>query len=257
MNTLPNPLDYQCNICSEQNSEDPARLMREGPSCSGCGSTVRWRGVIHTLSMGLFGRSLGLWDFPERKDLKGVGLSDWAGYAKRLPLRFDYENTFFDEEPMLDIVAPPKEMEGTLDFLIASDVFEHVEPPVQRAFDGAFRLLKPGGVFVLTVPYGTADGAGEHFSRLHEYEVYDFRGESILVNRTEDGRWEVFDDPVFHGGPGATLEMRRFSLQSAVGHVRKAGFQHLAVLEDPCPEFGIVWASPWGLPILVRRAKEE
>ena len=31
------------------------------------------------------------------------------------------------------------------------------------------------------------------------------------MNWTADGRIETFDDLVFHGGPGSTLEMRVFS----------------------------------------------
>ena len=90
--------------------------------------------------------------FPDRTDLRGIGLSDDWRYAEKLPSKLSYRNTFYHREPRLDLTDPPEELVGTLDFLIASDVLEHVAPPVERAFENAFRLLKPAGVFILTVP---------------------------------------------------------------------------------------------------------
>ncbi len=40
-------------------------------------------------------------------------------------------------------------LEGQLDFVISSDVFEHVPPPVDIAFENTRRMLRPGGLFVL------------------------------------------------------------------------------------------------------------
>ena len=107
--------------------------------------------VVHALRRS-FGQGMSISEFPIRPDLTGIGLTD-CGYAPRLSSKLAYRNTFYDREPRLDITDPPTDLEGTLDFLISSDVFEHVPPPVERAFEGVFRLLKPGGVFVLTVPY--------------------------------------------------------------------------------------------------------
>jgi hypothetical protein len=44
--------------------------------------------------MELFGQNLTLANFPVRKDIRGVGLSDWLGYAIPLAKKFDYTNTF-------------------------------------------------------------------------------------------------------------------------------------------------------------------
>src|SRR5208337_5051049 len=79
-------------------------------------------------------------------------LSDWGGYAAPLALKYRYRNTFFHSEPKLDITNPPDSMRGSLDFLISSDVFEHVLPPVSKAFAGAFDVLKPGGHLILSAP---------------------------------------------------------------------------------------------------------
>ena len=214
---------------------------------------MRWRSVVHVLSTALLGHSIGLWDFPTRREVTGVGLSDWPGYAEPLSARFAYRNTYFDREPLLDITDPPRDLYGTLDFLISSDVFEHVEPPVERAFENSFRLLKPGGVFVVTVPYSTSGDTDEHYADLNEYEIVDFKDRRVLVNRTVAGDWEVFDNLVFHGGDGATLEMRLFSRDAVLRQLRAAGFADVALNDAPCPEFGIVWPEPWGLPFLARR----
>lgn len=60
----------------------------------GCRSTVRLRSVVHLLSTELFGESLSLRDFPESKDISGIGLGDWRGYAGRLAEVFSYVNTY-------------------------------------------------------------------------------------------------------------------------------------------------------------------
>ena len=60
------------------------------------------------------------------------------------------------------------EQYGTYDFILSSDVFEHVAPPVERAFEEAFRLLKPNGFLCITVP-SVADDTVEYYPDLHEY----------------------------------------------------------------------------------------
>lgn len=250
-------LTFHCNICGEPNTSDPSELGREARSCAACGSTVRWRSVISALSFGLFGRSLGIWEFPPRLDLTGMGLSDWHGYASRLPSKLSYRNTFYDSQPKLDITNPPSELEGSLDFLISSDVYEHVLAPVERAFENSLRLLKPGGLLVCTVPFTGAEETVEHYENLHDYEVAELDGDSVLINRTADGQTEVFQKPIFHGGPGETLEMRRFSREGALASLRAAGFEDIVLCEEASPDFGVVWPLPYGMPILARRPRDR
>jgi SAM-dependent methyltransferase len=253
----PGPLStlvFTCNICGDGNAIHPMQLARESRSCATCGSTVRWRSVIRALSVALFGQGTIISDFPCCPNLTGIGLSDWRGYAERLSSKFAYYNTFYNDEPWLDITDPPKELDGSLDFLIASDVFEHVAPPVERAFENSLRLLKPRGLLILTVPYSSRERTEEHYPDLHEYEIFDFSDCPILVNRTVDGRWQVFEEPVFHGADGeGGLEMRAFSESSLLRHLRAAGFDEIAIHEEACLEFGIVWLKALGRPILARR----
>ena len=125
-------------------------------SCENCGSSPRARAIIRVLSLGLFGQNLLLPDFPVSREVSGLGMSDWDGYAVRLAEKFRYTNTYFHQEPRLDISGPQLAecLLQSSDFIISSEVFEHVVPPVRRAFENTFKMLKPGGILVLTVPYG-------------------------------------------------------------------------------------------------------
>jgi SAM-dependent methyltransferase len=245
-------LRFRCNICGARCRAAVTAFGRETPSCAGCGSTVRMRAIIHVLSTELFGRSLELAEFPDMPGIKGAGMSDWDGYAARLGKKFGYRNTFYHCEPRLDIASIDQSLEGSLDFLISSDVFEHVNPPVSQAFANARRLLSPGGVMVFTVPYRKSGTTIEHFPRLHDYRILKESGEYILKNRTATGEEQVYRNLVFHGGPGATLELRVFSEPSLLEELGRAGFGYVKIYDEPCHEFGIVWENDWSLPIAAR-----
>src|SRR5689334_12214990 len=115
-------ISFVCNICGRGNTV--AILQHEESSCSGCGSNVRLRALIHLLSTELFGGEYLLPDFPTLPAVKGLGLSDQASYAMRLAEKFDYTNTYYDREPRLDITEPHPDRYGTFDFILSSDVFE-------------------------------------------------------------------------------------------------------------------------------------
>ncbi|MGD0884882.1 MAG: hypothetical protein ABSA46_08420 [Thermodesulfovibrionales bacterium] len=134
-------LYYRCNICGKGFKSKAAELSREVASCMNCGSSVRMRSIMHVLSMELFGKSLSLSQFPVRPDIAGLGLSDWEGYAIPLSKKLNYKNTFYHQEPRMDITSTDPQYEGTVDFLIASDVFEHIPPPVSLAFQNAYKLM--------------------------------------------------------------------------------------------------------------------
>lgn len=244
---------YQCNICGWACKTRISELGREKQSCVFCGSTVRFRALIHLLSVELFGKSLAIKDFPETENIVGIGMSDWSAYASPLEKKVRYTNTFYHQEPKLDITSVPSSLEGTLDFVISSDVFEHVPPPVSRAFENTYKLLKPGGVFIFTVPYTKEAHTKEHFPELYEYTLIKENGRHILKNRKKDGTEEVFSDLVFHGGPGSTLEMRVFSEASLLEELEKAGFKEVKIRKEPYFERGIYWHDDWSLPVTARK----
>jgi SAM-dependent methyltransferase len=245
---------FRCNICGAACEEQAQNLEREVPSCGSCGSTVRARAVVHMLSTELYGRSVALPDFPVAKHIRGIGLSDSHVYAGRLAERFDYTNTFLDREPRLDITDVDLPRTGTADFVIASDVFEHVSPPVSRAFHNLWRLLKPEGVLLFSAPYTNSPGVTvEHFPDLYDFEILFDTGENPrLRNVTATGAVQFFDDLVFHGGDGQTLEMRVFSEASLIQEFLAAGFQAPRIYANSDFEHGIVWNCNWSLPMAVR-----
>jgi SAM-dependent methyltransferase len=65
--------------------------------------------------------------------------------------------------------------DGQMDAIIGLDIFEHIEDDV-AAFAEAYRVLKPGGILVLSVPafkslWGPHDVALMHFRRYRTSEV--------------------------------------------------------------------------------------
>jgi SAM-dependent methyltransferase len=208
------------------------------------------------LSMELFGTALTLPDFPRIKSIRGLGMTDWNEYALRLGDRFDYRNTYYNREPKFDITNPAPEDFGRYDFLISSEVFEHVLPPPERAFENAFRILKPAGVFILTVPYSLESMTLEHYPEIHEFGFAQVGGETVLVNRTRTGELQIFDRPVFHGpGSGKALELREYCEGDVKRMVGEAGFLSLRIATESQPQFGIAYREQWSLPMVARKGE--
>ncbi len=245
------PVMFTCNICGCRNIKPQPAFGREISTCDKCHSTVRMRSIIHVLSVELFGRCLALNAFPTDKSLRGLGMSDWTTYADVLSTKLAYQNTFYHCEPKLDICHPDPALFGTLDFLIATDVFEHVTPPVERAFENARKLLKPSGVFVFSVPYKLEGKTEEHYPQLYDYEIVRHDDEPVLVNHTRDGVLQRFTNLVFHGGEGATLEMRLFSQTDLLDHFASCGFSAV-IYADSHPSCGMMWEGQESLTIALR-----
>jgi SAM-dependent methyltransferase len=246
--------EFTCNLCGQPSRIAPERLDRESRTCSVCGSSVRTRSLIRALSLEIFGANLALPDFPRVKSICGLGIGDKPQYAERLAQVFDYRNTSYTREPRFDITAPPPHEFAAYDFVVSSEVFEHVLPPVEKAFEAAFRLLKPHGVLLLTVPYSLAPNTAEHFGKLHQFGLAQVGDRALLVNRTADGKIEVYEDLVFHfGSSGPALEMREFSETALRAALAAAGFPEVRIHSENDEAFGIIQAEPCSLPIAARR----
>ncbi|MDB5582201.1 MAG: Methyltransferase type 11 [Bradyrhizobium sp.] len=247
-------MDFQCNVCGTEVRGCPIeKIDREVSSCPTCHSSSRFRGVVHLLSLTLFGRSIPLPRFPVDPSIVGIGLSDEASYALPLAQKLSYTNTFFHTEPFFDICAPLGERAASADFLISTEVFEHVPPPAQIAFQNSFDLLKPGGALLLTVPFTNNPDTVEHFPALNDYRIVQFDEDYVLVNHGADGAYTLHHDLVFHGGPGATLEMRVYSRSALEKHLADAGFVDVAVFGEDYLPYGIIHRHPWSLPIVARK----
>ena len=156
-------------------------------------------------------------------------------------------------DPRLDICSPTSDWTGQNDFIISSDVFEHVPSPVQKAFDGAFQVLKPGGWLILTVPFDDRLKTTEHFENVRNFRLIDFEGDWLLFGKTEGQNYEIHRNLIFHGGPGTTVEMRFFSRSDVIFHLEKAGFVEIKIHDQPIEEYGIFLQHDQGLPITARK----
>ena len=211
------------------------------------------RALVWLMSDELFGVPLTLPDFPAIRSWTAMGMSDIEDFAVPLAKKFSYTNTHYHKPPLFDITKPDPALDGKFDFIVSSEVLEHVPHPVAPAFETLYRMLKPNGVLFLTVPYSPEATTVEHYPELHDFAVTQLRERWVLVNRTKDGRVQTFDDLVFHGGPGSTLEMRVFNEATLKQLLADAGFQSIRIAGESCPEFGILPDDPWSLPMAVRK----
>jgi len=246
---------FTCNLCGKTATAPLDQIQdREAPSCPHCGSSLRKRALMWILSQRLFGHVMPLPAFPQCADLYGIGMSDSYNYALMLAKKFSYTNTFYHTEPRLDITDIPLDWENHYDFLISTEVFEHIPQPVDRAFYNAFRLLKPGGILIFSVPYKKTGATEEHFPELFDYRIEERDGQQVLVNTTEQGMVQEFTDLKFHGGDGFTLEMRLFSAPHLLSLLQQAGFEDIVIHRESDPEFGVQWGDiDWSLPISARK----
>lgn len=249
----PDPSKFTCNICGTECFRPPEGLGREIENCTTCGSTVRLRALIALMSREIFGVLLALPEFPVLKGIRGIGMSDAPALAERLSEKFDYTNTFYHQAPLFDVAKPDERDRGRYDFILSSEVMEHVPPPVERAFATLFQMLKPDGLLLLTTPYTLGGKTREHFPDLHEYTLAAPGGRTVLINRRRDGSIEVFENLIFHGGQGSTLEVRQFSEDSLRALLAATGFDATHVAGENVPEFGVEHSETWSLPIAARK----
>ncbi len=126
---------FRCNLCGHEVTVPPALVVgRETRSCYHCGSTQRMHWLVLLLSKELFNKALAIPEFPG-SHLTGIGISDAYPLAIRLMKKFNYINTYYHRAPRLDITDPNVADQGPVDFIITSDVLEHVAPPIDLAFD--------------------------------------------------------------------------------------------------------------------------
>jgi SAM-dependent methyltransferase len=216
---------------------------------------MRVRALIALLSEELLGIPMTLAEFPVLKGIRGIGMSDSPELAETLAQKLDYTNTFYHQAPQFDVTKPDPDDFGRYDFILSSEVMEHVPPPVEDSFANLFRLLKPDGLLIMTTPYTLGGKTREHFPDLHDFTLVSLSAKTVLVNRRRDGSIETFEDLVFHGGPGSTVEMRVFTEESLRENLLDAGFSNVRIATENVPEFGVEHAENWSLPIVARKGK--
>jgi hypothetical protein len=197
-------------------------------TCSECSSTWRVRATALALLTGLgFPPS----PFPEISadwSRRGIGLSDHVALAAAISSRFDYTNTYLHRYPRFDLLDVTDDLMGELEFVICSDVLEHVPPPEDSGARGLAQVLCPGGFAVLSVPTSNADETLEFYPGLVSWTVESDHSIS-WVDAT--GQTHIDHNPEYHGGPGQTLAFRLFSARSFARALTAAGFSRV----EPVP----------------------
>jgi len=206
----------------------------------------RARAIIHALLKSLELHPI-LSTLPnECKHIKGLGISDDFRYARHLEQVFEFVNTYFHQEPRLDLMCYNDKYKSAFDFVICSDVLEHTIGPWQEAILNIYRYLKPGGVLILTVPLNKdLVVTREHYPGATGYEVVFVDGNYQSTKIQYSDRCELALDPVFHRGPGNTLEMRVFALADLQSNLIQNGFTRYDFYELCQPLFGIVPSDPY------------
>lgn len=246
---------FTCNICGTACERPTAAIEREGASCSVCGSSMRERALAALVSSEIFGLPMALPEFPPLKGIRAIGMSDSPELSARLAEKFDYTNTFYHQSPFFDLTRPDERDFGRYDFILSSEVLEHVPPPIEAAFATLARLLKPDGLLLMTTPYLLDGKTAEHFPELYQYTLASPGGRTVLVNRRRDGNIETFENLVFHGGPGSTLELRVFTEPALREMLAGAGFASVHTATASYPEFGVEHAETWSLPMAARKGR--
>ncbi len=240
--------NFICNICGRGAQFNPVGDWREAPSCSSCGSSVRVRQMVHCVALGVLGKSVPL-PSVEQRDITGVGLSDPEVLADALTKAFSYKNSFYYQQPRLDICSPSPQWIGTADFLTSSDIFDLVSNPVSKAFSGAYQVLKPNGLLVLTVPFDDRPVTTEYFPGVVESKAITFNGEWLLIGKTTSGQFQIYRDVTVRTDPHASVAMRFFGLSDLLRDLLHAGFSEIHVHAEAVPDYGIFPPHGQGLPI--------
>lgn len=188
-----------CNICGSEGEFVRPEFEREGHLCMNCSASSRLRAVMYVLGRCLDAGDLPVAGWTADKRIRILESSGRSSYPMMLNEKFEYYNTEFN--PNSDLIKEPYTRfadfqklaypDGEFDFVIATDVFEHVRDD-EEAFREVFRVLKRDGIFIMTVPYN------------HEWP-------KTLVRVRTEGDVDIFVlPPEYHGGGGQTLAYRSY-----------------------------------------------
>jgi SAM-dependent methyltransferase len=140
----------ECNVCGWKGKRFIDDVWHPGTICPVCKSQTRHRLLMQTLTS--------IEEFSMERLLRQKEVLHFAP-ERRIRERFssladryvsaDYKRS--DVDVNLDISRMPSVATGSFDTVIACDVLEHVSDD-QRALQELFRILRPEGIAILTVP---------------------------------------------------------------------------------------------------------
>ncbi|MCI0452260.1 MAG: class I SAM-dependent methyltransferase [Candidatus Latescibacteria bacterium] len=188
----------RCNVCGWSDRFLRLDRGREGTVCRNCGSTSRNRAVGHVFAR-ILDDDQAVFRWTYRRTTRVLESSARGALAMYFRMKFDYYGTEFDpakiaagEDPRAYADFQKLHYDDeTFDFVVASDVFEHIRHDAE-AMREVQRVLKTGGYLILTVPYDE--------QRAHTIQRVDTSGPT-----------DVHLLPAhYHGGGGHTLAYREY-----------------------------------------------
>lgn len=207
---------YPEDLSDDMLSEMPAKALPTGKAFSGEYKTAAFRDVIDGVTDGAVVLDLGchhcalLRKFPEHALRIGVDISHRSLFGIT-PNALDSGVSHLWVCDAAKLPVP----EGIADVVLCCDILEHLMEP-ERLLKEAFRVLKPGGTLVVTVPnlvhignrlsFLFGSGAGVEFAQL-------LKGRSPIV---------TYNSPRF---PDQTIHLRWFTSSSLMRFLTEHGFQ--------------------------------
>lgn len=148
-------------------------------------------------------------------------MSDHPGFFAYFAKKWEVSNAHLHKFPFLDLFSVPDEAKGSFEFVVCSDVLEHVAGSPRLALEGSWALLRPGGSAVVTVPIADSIATVEHYPGLVEFDIEE--GPSVRW-KDVNGVERVDDNPEMHGGDGLVLTFRRYGKADFKDLLSSAGF---------------------------------
>lgn len=214
-------------------------LLRETLGCKSCGSTNRQRTLAHTLISTLQRdflysgseiarlqpgpRRVDLWDTdafsPVSARIRAATNLTLSKYLPELAFGVEVEPGVFN----IDLQKISFES-ARFDVILSSDVMEHVRNDA-AAHAEIFRCLRPGGVYIFTVPY------------------LEDREQTVRLVDTSTAEDVFLEPPHYHGDPitGKILSYRIYG-RDFVQRLREVGFDAIFVRTER-PEEGIFFGD--------------
>jgi len=200
--------------------------LRENIGCCSCPCNSRHRALM-SVFMGTLNRGTVLSKIPADNGIVIFESSGMASYNNILASKFSYINTSYNKEIIepgtydtrlyADLQRMPYE-DNTFDYIITGDVLEHVRD-YMSAIEECFRVLKPGGFMLFTVPYMHSMGKNH-------------------VKVLPQGDRDVFlEEPEYHG-KSRSLVYRVYGRELLDDLERSGFFRERRVVESQ--EFGFI-----------------
>lgn len=225
-------LDGFCAVCERESQfrfEVPAEEAdwRETLVCAHCGLLNRWRSSLHLARLLAARRPPGPLYVTEQSTALFRALnaalgtligSEYVSDQARPGQISDWDGRHLRHEDLTALSF----RSATLSMLMSFDVLEHV-PDYPRALGEIARVLKPGGVLLLTAPFG-----------------FNVEQTLIRARRLADGSIEHRLPPIYHGdplNPNGVLCFQEFGWD-LIAELRALGFAEVQLITAWAPEYG-------------------